>query len=263
MDPRSSTDDHASAAVERRRAFRAFVRAHHPDVGGDPAVFAATVAAYRASSATSRRRARGRPPTDAEARCAAQPSGAGGEFGGGIDESTAVHQSRTRQGDQMRPSITATGFTLGFAGAFGGFSAFVLVAVLGAAGLVAGLVVEGVDLDARPERPRPRQPVNTPARTQPLPAATDSPTRRDGGGPRRTSVADRVVNKVAARAVAEVESATGTARHLLGVSLGPTTEQTQARVDATVDGGLSPSESRSRSRGRTRCDMSRGRSVST
>jgi len=48
MDPRSSTDDHASAAVERRRAFRAFVRAHHPDVGGDPAVFAATVAAYRA-----------------------------------------------------------------------------------------------------------------------------------------------------------------------------------------------------------------------
>lgn len=80
--------------------------------------------------------------------------------------------------------------------------------------------------------------MNTPARTQPLPAATDSPTRRDGGGPGRTSVADRVVNKVAARAVAEVESATGTARHLLGVSLGPTTEQTQARVDATVDGGL-------------------------
>jgi len=30
-----------------RRAFRAFVRAHHPDRGGDPAVFAAGVAAYR------------------------------------------------------------------------------------------------------------------------------------------------------------------------------------------------------------------------
>ena len=56
MDPRSSTDDHASAAVERRRAFRAFVRAHHPDVGGDPAVFAATVAPTAPSSATSRRR---------------------------------------------------------------------------------------------------------------------------------------------------------------------------------------------------------------
>ena len=53
----------------------------------------------------------------------------------------------------MRPSIIgmATGFTLGFAGAFGGFSAFVLVAVLGAAGLVAGLVVEG-KLDLTPDR---------------------------------------------------------------------------------------------------------------
>lgn len=32
----------------RRRAFRAFVRAHHPDVGGDPAVFTAGVTAFRA-----------------------------------------------------------------------------------------------------------------------------------------------------------------------------------------------------------------------
>lgn len=31
----------------RRRAFREFVRTYHPDVGGDPAVFAAGVAAYR------------------------------------------------------------------------------------------------------------------------------------------------------------------------------------------------------------------------
>lgn len=31
--------------------FRAFVRRHHPDVGGDPDVFAAGVAAWRASSA--------------------------------------------------------------------------------------------------------------------------------------------------------------------------------------------------------------------
>ena len=38
--------------VERaaaRRAFRAFVRAQHPDRGGDPAVFAAGVTAYRRS----------------------------------------------------------------------------------------------------------------------------------------------------------------------------------------------------------------------
>lgn len=31
--------------------FRAFVRTHHPDVGGDPAVFSAGVAAWRAHSA--------------------------------------------------------------------------------------------------------------------------------------------------------------------------------------------------------------------
>lgn len=30
-----------------RRAFRAFVRTQHPDRGGDPAVFAAGVTAYR------------------------------------------------------------------------------------------------------------------------------------------------------------------------------------------------------------------------
>ncbi|WP_410569758.1 hypothetical protein [Amycolatopsis sp. cmx-4-61] len=30
-----------------RAAFRAFVRTHHPDVGGDPAVFAAGLARFR------------------------------------------------------------------------------------------------------------------------------------------------------------------------------------------------------------------------
>jgi hypothetical protein len=48
MDTRSSATEPASEAVAQRRAFRAFVRAHHPDIGGDPTVFAATVAAYRA-----------------------------------------------------------------------------------------------------------------------------------------------------------------------------------------------------------------------
>ncbi len=35
-----------------RAAFRAFVRAHHPDVGGDPAEFAAGLARFRAAPAT-------------------------------------------------------------------------------------------------------------------------------------------------------------------------------------------------------------------
>ncbi|MER7016289.1 hypothetical protein ABT324_33075 [Saccharopolyspora sp. NPDC000359] len=33
---------------DTRRAVRAFARAHHPDVGGDPEVFAAGLAALRA-----------------------------------------------------------------------------------------------------------------------------------------------------------------------------------------------------------------------
>jgi hypothetical protein len=40
------SDDSEAAA---RAAFRAFVRAHHPDVGGDPDFFAAGVAELRAT----------------------------------------------------------------------------------------------------------------------------------------------------------------------------------------------------------------------
>lgn len=41
------------------------------------------------------------------------------------------------------------GIALGFAGAFGGFGAFIIVLVLGAVGFVVGRVLEGeVDLDA-------------------------------------------------------------------------------------------------------------------
>ncbi|AYN40302.1 hypothetical protein D9753_16845 [Streptomyces dangxiongensis] len=47
----------------------------------------------------------------------------------------------------------AAGMALGFAGYFGGFWAFLLVLVLGAAGLIVGLVVQG-DLDLRPRRQR-------------------------------------------------------------------------------------------------------------
>jgi uncharacterized alkaline shock family protein YloU len=60
----------------------------------------------------------------------------------------------------------------------------------------------------------------------------------DPGGPGRTTIADRVVERIAAQAVAEVDRATGTARQLLGVSLGSTTATTPARVTADVDGGI-------------------------
>jgi hypothetical protein len=51
----------------------------------------------------------------------------------------------------MRPSTIglAVGLALGFAAAFGGFTAFLLVAVLGAAGFLIGRVAEG-ELDLTP-----------------------------------------------------------------------------------------------------------------
>lgn len=45
----------------------------------------------------------------------------------------------------------AAGMALGFAGYFGGFWAFLLVLVLGMAGLIVGLVLQG-DLDLRTRR---------------------------------------------------------------------------------------------------------------
>ncbi|MEW2296491.1 hypothetical protein ABZ719_27980 [Streptomyces sp. NPDC006743] len=47
----------------------------------------------------------------------------------------------------------AAGMALGFAGYFGGFWAFLLVLVLGTAGLITGLALQG-DLDLRARRRR-------------------------------------------------------------------------------------------------------------
>ncbi|WP_163512342.1 hypothetical protein [Fodinicola acaciae] len=40
-----------TAEARRRRAFREFVKENHPDRGGDPAIFAAGVEAFRAGPA--------------------------------------------------------------------------------------------------------------------------------------------------------------------------------------------------------------------
>lgn len=54
----------------------------------------------------------------------------------------------------------------------------------------------------------------------------------------RTRIADRVVEKIAARAVAEVDNATGVARSVLGVRLGSANADSTAKVTADVDGGV-------------------------
>ena len=54
----------------------------------------------------------------------------------------------------------------------------------------------------------------------------------------RTTIADRVVTRVAARAVAEVEQTGGAARQLIGITIGPQTGEGTARVSARTDGHL-------------------------
>lgn len=65
------------------------------------------------------------------------------------------------------------------------------------------------------------------------PAALRPPETRG-----RTEIVDRVLERIAARAVTEVDQAGGAARRLLGVPLGRDTEHTAPRATAHVDGQL-------------------------
>jgi uncharacterized alkaline shock family protein YloU len=65
------------------------------------------------------------------------------------------------------------------------------------------------------------------------PAALRPPETRG-----RTVIANRVLERIAARAVTEVDQAGGAARRLLGVPLGRDTAHTVARATAHVDGQL-------------------------
>ena len=60
----------------------------------------------------------------------------------------------------------------------------------------------------------------------------------------RTAIADRVVARVATRAVAEVEQTGGAARQLIGVAIGRETGEGMARVSARIDGHLAMIEMR-------------------
>jgi len=71
------------------------------------------------------------------------------------------------------------------------------------------------------------------------PAALNVPGQRG-----RTTIADRVVTKVAAQAVSEVEQTGGVARQLVGITLGRQTGAGPARVSARIDGHLTMIELR-------------------
>lgn len=72
-----------------------------------------------------------------------------------------------------------------------------------------------------------------------LNAALNAPGQRG-----RTTIADRVVTKVAAQAVSEVEQTGGAARQLIGITLGRETGEGTARVSARIDRHLTMIEVR-------------------
>lgn len=92
-----------------------------------------------------------------------------------------------------------TGLALGFAGYFGGFGALVVVAVMGAAGLIVGYLVRGGDARVtdffRRRDSREPQERFEPRRTDTGPRTRDdygSRTRTDYGSTTRTDYRDRV-----------------------------------------------------------------------
>jgi len=54
----------------------------------------------------------------------------------------------------------------------------------------------------------------------------------------RTEIADRVLERIAAYVLAEIDETGGAARRVLGVPLGPTGQRTRPQVTAHVDGHL-------------------------
>lgn len=78
-----------------------------------------------------------------------------------------------------------------------------------------------------PERPADPEPAGS--------ASAPPPAAAERG---RLVIADRVVEKVAARAVSEVDRATGAPRSVFGQTLGRAREDSPARTSAHVDGDL-------------------------
>ena len=64
------------------------------------------------------------------------------------------------------------------------------------------------------------------------------PPPKDAGQRGSLKIADRVVEKIAAQAVSEVDLATGAPRSVLGLHLGSSDGSQDARAEAHVDGGL-------------------------
>jgi uncharacterized alkaline shock family protein YloU len=74
--------------------------------------------------------------------------------------------------------------------------------------------------------------------TDTLAPSTAASTRADDPGERgRTTIADRVIERIAVQAVSEVGAAGGSARRMLGVAVGGAGLDQDAQVAVTVAGG--------------------------
>ena len=89
------TDSDPRRTPEQRAAYRAFVRDHHPDRGGDPAVFTAGLDRFRS------------PPADDDlppAPAPAQPTRPAGPLPFPVRVGVAVIRTWRRRHEQPRPS---------------------------------------------------------------------------------------------------------------------------------------------------------------
>lgn len=68
--------------------------------------------------------------------------------------------------------------------------------------------------------------------------AVPAPAPDDPGERGQTTIADRVLERIATQAVSEVAAAGGAARRVLGVTLGAAGPDRDAQVTATVAGGI-------------------------
>ncbi len=79
-------------------------------------------------------------------------------------------------------------------------------------------------------------------RPAPVPDSTVGPPRGDPGDRGALIIADRVVERVAGYAVTQVDGASAAPRQVLGISVGQPRPDTEASVQARVDGRLATVE---------------------
>ena len=134
--------------AEARARYRRFVREHHPDVGGDPEVFAAGIARLRSEQLRAARGQAGYSDARYDAPIVVLS-----------DWQPSVHSEEDTGSMNATNMGLLAGLILGVAAAFGGVSGLFIALLLGAVGLLIGRALDGEldrDLDVFRSRGRNR-----------------------------------------------------------------------------------------------------------